>query len=90
VTFAPTDCAAYSGDANTGDVALALLGMKTVGNFIVASTCGSRVEPGASCTASVTFAPTARGDRAGALLVETDTAQAVAPVSLAGKAVGRR
>ena len=43
------------------------------GVFTVASTCGPELAAGASCTATVTFVPSARGDRSGALTISDGT-----------------
>jgi len=54
---------------NTGAVALAVSKISSSGDFAETNTCGSSVSAGASCTISVTFAPTAAGSRTGVLLI---------------------
>lgn len=39
------------------------------GTFTVSDTCGTELAAGASCTVAITFVPTSRGDRGGALTV---------------------
>ncbi len=43
------------------------------GAFTVSTTCGDVLAPGASCTATVRFVPTQRGDRQGALTISDGT-----------------
>jgi len=43
------------------------------GAFTVSDTCGSELAVGASCTATIRFVPTPRGDRSGALTISDGT-----------------
>jgi alpha-1,3-glucanase-like protein/F5/8 type C domain-containing protein len=43
------------------------------GAFTVTTTCGSELAPGASCTATIRFVPTQRGDRQGSLTISDGT-----------------
>lgn len=54
---------------NTGSVALSITGVTASGDFSQTNSCGSSMAAGASCTASVTFMPTAGGSRAGNLTI---------------------
>lgn len=47
--------------------------MTVTGAFTVSDTCGTELAAGASCTATVRFVPTARGDRSGALTISDGT-----------------
>ncbi|MBI5068408.1 MAG: choice-of-anchor D domain-containing protein [Deltaproteobacteria bacterium] len=62
--------------SNTGVGALALTGIVLAGaspaDFTLSSGCGATLAPGASCTVTVAFAPTAPGARTAALLVASD------------------
>lgn len=59
--------------ANSGAAALAITTIAASGDFAETNTCGSTVAAGQSCTISVTFTPTATGNRTGTLTV-TDNA----------------
>jgi F5/8 type C domain len=54
---------------NTGTGAAAISGVSVTGDFAQTSTCGTSLGAGASCTANVTFRPTASGTRTGTLTV---------------------
>ena len=55
---------------NTGGSNASFLPPSVTGDFTIASlTCGSSLAPGASCTITVTFTPTALGARAGTLTI---------------------
>ncbi|GAA1385482.1 discoidin domain-containing protein [Catellatospora chokoriensis] len=55
--------------SNPGTVTANLSGVAVSGDFARTTTCGTTLAPGASCTASVTFTPTATGTRNGQLSV---------------------
>jgi hypothetical protein len=57
--------------SNLGDAPLGIRNAATVGDFSVVAGCPDFLDPGASCTLSVTFAPGAVGLRSGALLLDT-------------------
>jgi hypothetical protein len=59
--------------SNTGTTALLITGIAVTGDFADASTCGSSLDAGASCTLPVTFTPRATGTRIGMLAI-TDNA----------------
>jgi len=70
---------------NTGTAAAAVSGLSITGDFSQTNTCGSSLAAGASCTASVKFAPTATGSRTGTLSV--NAGGVTTPVSLSGTGV---
>src|SRR5204862_7145841 len=51
--------------SNPGSVVLNIDSISSSGDFAQTNTCGSSVQPGASCTISVTFTPTLPGSRSG-------------------------
>ena len=78
LTFAAQDVGTTSAAqaitlSNPGTSPFSLSGITTTGDFTQTSNCGATVAPGASCTISVKFAPTANGSRTGTLRV-ADTA----------------
>jgi len=58
---------------NSGNEPLTITSVAATGDFTQANTCGSTVAAGANCTISMTFKPTAGGNRAGSLAI-TDNA----------------
>src|SRR5581483_4812509 len=48
---------------NVGDATLVISSITTTGDFSQSNNCGAPVQPGASCTVTVTFTPTTRGTR---------------------------
>ncbi len=69
---------------NTGNAAATLSGVTASGDFARTTTCGSSLAAGTSCTASVTFTPTAAGSRNGTLSVSSNAPGSPHTVSLAG------
>lgn len=62
--------------SNTGDADIGLLPPAATGDFsVTGTTCGTRIAPGATCTVTVRFTPSADGGRTGSLSV-ADTAAA--------------
>jgi hypothetical protein len=59
-------------------------GLSASAGFQVASTCGASLAAGASCTASLTFAPSAAGPLSGALTISSSTMAANSTVALSG------
>jgi len=57
---------------NTGSASVALSGVTANGDFAQTNTCPATLAAGATCTASVTFRPTAAGSRTGALTVNSN------------------
>src|SRR5215469_4965680 len=71
---------------NIGDGQLIIANVTASGDFSQSNTCGSAVAPGANCTFSVTFAPTASGNRTGSLSITDNASGSPHTVSLAGSA----
>lgn len=73
---------------NTASVTLDITGITIGGSdpadFSQTSTCGSTVNPGASCTISVTFAPQAGGSRSAALTITDSAPDSPQTVPLSG------
>ncbi|MEW2550119.1 choice-of-anchor D domain-containing protein [Streptomyces sp. NPDC047002] len=72
---------------NTGTTAATVSGVTVSGDFAQSNTCSS-VAAGASCTATVTFKPTAAGTRTGTLTVNSNANNGPTTVSLTGSGVG--
>ena len=72
--------------ANTGTAALAISMISLVGDFAQTNTCGASLAAGARCTISVTFSPTAGGNRASTLNVTDNASPSMQSVSLSGVA----
>jgi hypothetical protein len=71
---------------NTGSATLTISSIAVTGDFAYATTCGGTLTAASTCTITVTFTPTAIGNRSGTLTV-TDTPDGVsgsAPVSGVG------
>ncbi|EEF27023.1 Ice nucleation protein, putative [Ricinus communis] len=65
--------------SNSGNMALDVTNVTVTGPFLLTNNCGTSVAASANCTASVAFAPTARGAQSGSLVFTTsDGAKAVA------------
>jgi hypothetical protein len=72
---------------NTGLVPLTIGGITTSGDFGRTTTCPigpATLAPGASCTISVTFTPTAAGPRAGVLTITSDAPGSPNVIPLSG------
>lgn len=69
---------------NTGSAPLGIHGVSTSGDFSVTHGCGDHLEPGGSCSLSVTFRPLAAGPRSGVLTLDTNAAGASPVVALSG------
>jgi len=72
---------------NTGGAALTVSSVTATGDFASTNTCGSSVGAGASCTISVTFAPTASGSRNGSVTITDNAADSPQTVVVAGTGV---
>jgi hypothetical protein len=73
--------------SNTGTEVLTITSISTSGDFLQTNTCGTLhniLNPGQSCTASVTFAPTASGARSGSLSIADNATGSPQTVVLAG------
>jgi hypothetical protein len=71
---------------NTGSAALTLSSIAASGNYAQTNTCGTSLAANASCTISVTFAPTTSGSLPGALELTDNAASSPQSVSLSGTA----
>ena len=70
--------------SNTGAAALTITNVSVTGDFAETNNCGSSVAVGASCTFSVTFAPTASGVRNGAVNISDNATGSPQSVALSG------
>ncbi len=69
---------------NTGSGPLSITSITTACDFAQTNNCGSKVNPGASCTLNITFKPKAAGTRSGALTINDDAAGSPHKLLLAG------
>ena len=69
---------------NSGSAAATISSVSASGPFAETNTCGSSLAAGASCTASVTFKPTAAGSASGTLTVASNATDASLTVALSG------
>jgi hypothetical protein len=69
---------------SSGEAALAITSITASAEFQETNTCGSSVASGASCTISVTFAPTAAGSASGTLTITDNAAGSTQIVALSG------
>jgi hypothetical protein len=74
--------------SNTGTAPLTLASIGVSGDFAQTNTCGSSVAAGTNCTIDVTFAPTATGNRTGALSIGDNAPGSPQIVSLSGAGMG--
>jgi FG-GAP-like repeat/Abnormal spindle-like microcephaly-assoc'd, ASPM-SPD-2-Hydin/FG-GAP repeat len=70
--------------ANTGNTALSITSIAASGDFGETNTCGSSVTAGSSCQISVTFQPTAAGNRSGSITIADNAAGSPQTVALSG------
>jgi centrosomal CEP192-like protein len=73
---------------NLGLVSLEELHIRIDGDFTFATSCSGGLGPSASCIVDVYFTPTVRGAATGTLVVESDSAEPVAPMALTGTGFG--
>lgn len=73
---------------NTGTADLTTDTIAINGNFSANNTCPGTVAPGAACTISVVFVPTAAGNRNGTLVISSNAPSSPHGVSLNGLGVG--
>jgi hypothetical protein len=73
---------------NTGNTTLNVSGINVAGtnatDFVQTNTCGATLAAGANCQISVTFTPTAGGNRAAAVSISDDAVLSPQTVALAG------
>ena len=72
---------------NSGTAPLTIGGITTEGDFGQTNTCGTSLEPGATCAINVTFTPTTTGARTGTLTIGNDADGNPHTVALAGTGV---
>ncbi|MBB6037073.1 choice-of-anchor D domain-containing protein [Phytomonospora endophytica] len=70
--------------SNPGDATANISSVSVSGDYARTTNCGATLAPGASCTANVTFTPTAAGSRTGALSVSSNATGSPHTVSLSG------
>jgi uncharacterized repeat protein (TIGR03803 family) len=76
---------------NTGSGPLSIVsitGKTPSGDFAQSGNCGSTVNPGASCTLNVIFAPTGGGTFSGSIIISDDAPDSPQQLSLAGTGLG--
>jgi Abnormal spindle-like microcephaly-assoc'd, ASPM-SPD-2-Hydin len=69
---------------NTGTAAVSISGISVTGDYSETNTCGTSLAVSASCVISVSFTPTAAGDRTGQLTIADNTPGSPQSVSLDG------
>jgi hypothetical protein len=70
--------------SNSGDLPLGIVSIVASGDFAQANNCSTSLAGGASCTISVTFTPTATGDRSGSVTITDGTPGSQHTVTLSG------
>lgn len=70
--------------SNTGSAAAAISSVAAAAPFAEASTCGSSLAAGASCTVSVTFKPTTAGSASASMTVSSNATNPSLTVALSG------
>jgi hypothetical protein len=69
---------------NSGGVALAITSIAASGDFTQTNTCGASLAPAGTCTISVTFIPTATGNRTGTVSIADNAAGSPQSIPLTG------
>jgi hypothetical protein len=70
--------------ANTGSAALHLSSFTTAGDFAATNNCGTVLAFGKTCTISITFTPTATGQRTGTLSIVDNASNSPQKITLSG------
>ncbi len=88
-TISTTSAAQTVTLTNSGSAALAVTQVSTMPTpeFASTSNCVGTINPGASCTISTTFTPSAAGTRSGTLTVTSNAASSPTSVALSGTSV---
>ena len=73
---------------NTGTASASISSVSAGAPFAETNTCGSSLAAGASCTASVTFTPSANGAASGNLTVNSNASNGTLTVALSGTGTG--
>ncbi|WP_348261572.1 choice-of-anchor D domain-containing protein [Telmatobacter sp. DSM 110680] len=89
LTFASQSVGIASGSqavtlTNTGTGALTISRIAATGDFAETNNCGSSLPSGSSCAVTVTFTPTATGNRTGQLTISDNATAGSQTVSLSG------
>ena len=74
--------------SNPGTAPLAISSIVTTGDFRHATTCGSTVAPGTTCTIAIRFSPTAVGTRTGETRIVSNAVTSPDRISLSGTGKG--
>jgi centrosomal CEP192-like protein/beta-propeller repeat-containing protein len=74
--------------SNQGTGPLNISGITASGDFSQTNTCGASVAPGANCSISVVFTPTAAGSRAGQISISDDASPSPQTIMLTGTGTG--
>ena len=93
LSFGPINTAATSAAqsvtlTNNGSQTVSIGSIVTSGDFAQTNTCGASLASSASCTISVTFTPTAPGNRSGSLAITDNALGSPQMISLAGMGLG--
>jgi hypothetical protein len=72
---------------NTGNSSLNITSLQASGDFSQTNTCGSVVLAAGTCTISITFSPTARGARTGAVTLNDDAPGSPQSIALTGTGI---
>jgi len=73
---------------NVGDTALNISSILASGDFAQSNNCPATVAVGAGCTISVTFTPSARGNRTGTITINDNAGNSPQGISLSGTGAG--
>lgn len=73
--------------SNSGDATLELTNISADSDFAESNTCGSSVPAGGSCSLSISFSPSAPGDRSGKLTISDNSLGSPHIIPLSGKGV---
>jgi hypothetical protein len=74
--------------SNPGNATLSISNIAITGDFSQSNNCGATLIAGGSCSINVTFTPSALGNRAGTLTVNSNAPGGAVVTSLAGTGVG--
>ncbi len=93
LTFGSTTVGASSATqsvtvSNSGSVAATVSSVAASGDFSQTNTCGTSIAAGANCTVTVTFHPTATGNRTGTVTVTSNASNNPTTVALSGTGAG--
>ena len=75
---------------NDGEAPVRFTGMPTIGDFVQTNTCGASLLAHGTCTVTITFGPTAMGQRMGSLTLRDNAFKNPQVVELRGSGKGRR